>query len=123
MSSATRQADGDLRDSSLLSIAAVAKRCGVSTRAVYRWINSEGLPVHRLPGTGARPITRIASSDLDQWLDGHRHDFAEEKNDDRKLQLDGRRFFKTETSDARTGKRLDTPRAPGSRVPAKREAV
>jgi len=115
MISTPRQADGDPRDSSqLLSVDDVARRCAVSKRTVYRWLD-DGLICLRLPGTGARPILRIDSDDLDQWLGRHRHDFAEEKNDDRKLQLDGRRFFKADTSDARTKTRLDIRVAPASR--------
>ena len=124
MSSVLLQADGDLRDSSqLLSVSDVARRCGVSKRTVYRWLD-DGLPCLRLPGTGARPILRIDSDDLDQWLDAHRHDFANEKKEDRKLTLDGRRFFKPGTSAARTKTRLDTssgsPSRPATRLEARR---
>ena len=74
--------DWDIRQSKetqerqLLTVADVASACGVSIRTVYRWIENDGLPVHRIPGVGARPLLRIASDDLDEWLGQYRHDYA-----------------------------------------------
>jgi excisionase family DNA binding protein len=78
----------------LLRIQTVADLCGVSTRAVYRWLNHGELPLLRLPGTGMRPILRIASHDFDAWLERHRHDPEVEKEVEKKtLDLAGIRFM------------------------------
>ena len=77
----------------LLSIEAVASRCGVSPRTVRRWIEKENLPVHHLPGIGRRGIVRIAPADLDNWLSRHRHDPEVEATRDQTIQLDGVRFM------------------------------
>ena len=79
----------------LLSINEVAERCGVSGRTVYRWLNHDGLPTHRLPTTGLRPILRIAEADLDVWLQGHRQDPEIAEAAQRTLRLDGMRFMST----------------------------
>jgi excisionase family DNA binding protein len=79
----------------LFSIHDVAKACSVSTRIVYRWINDDHLPVHRIPGSGARGILRIDREDLDCWLRKYRHDFAEDDNiPPQTMTLYGRRFIK-----------------------------
>ena len=109
------QADGNQRDSGqLLSVGTVAKHCGVSVRTVYRWLN-DGLVCHRLSGAGARPILRVDSGDLDQWLGRFRHDFAEERASNRTLRLAGRRFIKAATSSGRPCNRLDKAATPPSR--------
>ena len=83
----------------MMSIADVATRCGVSKRTVHRWINDDGLPVHRMPGSGSRPITRVGSSDLRGWLDQHRHSSAaDDEHNKRTLRLDGRRFIRAGSS-------------------------
>jgi len=116
-----RQAEEGLEGGSrLLTVARVAEQCAVSTRTVYRWIGSEGLPVHRIPGTGARPILRIDSGDLDQWLSQYRHDLAEEKASDRTLRLDGRRFIPVGESLFPEESDLDARKNPASRVPPER---
>ena len=76
----------------LLTIESVAELCGVSSRTVYRWLDREGLPVHRIPGTGARPILRIAQDDLDDWLGQYRHDPAA-KTPEQTIRLEGRRLL------------------------------
>jgi excisionase family DNA binding protein len=94
----------------LLKIETVATLCEVSKRTVYRWLNREGLPAHRIPGVGARPILRIAQTDLDAWLQRHRHDPEVEKAaTQRTLRLDGIRFMQPAPPDS--GKhQLDTRR-------------
>jgi excisionase family DNA binding protein len=84
----------DKNSRQLFRLQTVADLCGVSTREVYRWLNHGELPVHRLPGTGMRPILRIANQDLDAWLDRHRHDPEVEKEAAKKtLDLAGIRFM------------------------------
>lgn len=93
----------------LLSIAGAAERCGVCRKTVDTWISKEGLPVHRLPGRGAKGMLRIAVDDLTDWLSQHRHDVAEEKKHDRRtLRLEGRRFLAVD------GKSLGTSPVPAS---------
>jgi excisionase family DNA binding protein len=75
----------------LLTYEEAALRCGVSARTVRRWVSDGGLPVHRLPGAGARPISRISETDLESWLGSRRAVI-----DDREaptLRLDGRRLI------------------------------
>ena len=79
----------------LLSISDVAEQCGVCERTVRTWIAEDGLPVHRIPGRGARGIHRVAQDDLDEWIRRYRHNFAEEKKEKpQTMRLDGRRFFR-----------------------------
>jgi excisionase family DNA binding protein len=77
----------------LLKIDDVAEMCSISKRTVYRWIDSEGLPVHRFPGSGRASILRIANDDLADWLGQYRHDFAEENKPEQIVKLNGRRFI------------------------------
>src|SRR5947209_70723 len=53
--------------STLLTAAGVAERCGVSLRAVRRWIAAGDLAVHRL----GRAI-RVSEADLERFLAAHR---------------------------------------------------
>lgn len=63
----------------MLSINAVAALCEVSRNTVYRWIETEGLPVHRLPsGRGSRPVIRIDSEKLTEWIDSYLSDKPKE---------------------------------------------
>ena len=99
-----------------MTVAGVASHCAVSVRTVYRWIERDGLPVHRLPGAGASPITRVSRHDLDDWLSTARQAPADVGRDDvPKLRLDGRKFIQTKAPSAKTKIRLDTPRARASR--------
>jgi hypothetical protein len=94
----------------LLSVHAVAKACGVSVRTVYRWLGPDGLPVHRIPGAGARPILRIAQDDLDAFLARHRHDpEVEQAAANRTFHLDGMRSMRPASPDSRNSE-LDTRR-------------
>jgi excisionase family DNA binding protein len=102
----------------LLKVEAVAELCGVSTRTVYRWLNREGLPVHRIPGAGLRPILRISQADLDAWLSRHRHDpEVEADKPKRTMRLEGMRFMRT--SSAADKIQLDTSRRFRPRVSQK----
>jgi excisionase family DNA binding protein len=95
-------AGGRTSDKRLLPINEVARQCGVSKRTVYRWIAADELPVHRIPGTGLRPILRIAQDDLDLWLDSHRHDpDIENAYRDRTFRLDGNRYMQPPPSKGR----------------------
>ena len=79
----------------LLSVSDVAVRCGVCERTVRTWIAEDGLPVHRIPGRGARGILRVAQDDLDIWLGQYRHNCAEENDKkDKTIRLEGRRFIR-----------------------------
>jgi len=76
----------------LLSLEQVAAWCSVSCRTVRRWMD-DGLPVHRLPGKGARPIVRIAREDLNDWIRRHRFDPSLSPSATQTIRLDGRRFL------------------------------
>ncbi|QNN21565.1 helix-turn-helix domain-containing protein [Planctomycetales bacterium ZRK34] len=77
----------------ILTLLQVAEICGVSRRTVLRWIHDHGLPVHRLPGAGTRPILAVRCSDLDDWLDQHRHD-PSQLTEEAVLRLEGQRFLR-----------------------------
>jgi uncharacterized protein len=47
----------------------VASHLGVRKESVYRWIDSRGLPVHRLGR-----LFRFRLSEIDAWVSGHRGD-------------------------------------------------
>ena len=49
--------------SPLLSVAAVARHCGVSNKTVYRWIDRGELPALKLGG-----LLRVDPSDLEFFL-------------------------------------------------------
>lgn len=94
----------------LLKVETVAALCEVSIRTVYRWLGPDGLPIYRFPGTGSRPILRIAQDDLDGFLARHRHDPEVEKAAaQRTLRLDGIRFMRQTSPDSRKPE-LDTRR-------------
>ena len=104
---------------SLLKIETVAEQCGVSIRTVQRWIERDDLTVHRLPGTGLRPILRIAEADLEMWLDRHRHDpEVEGAGGQQTIRLDGIRFIKTASPES-SKPELDTSRRFRPRVERK----
>ena len=75
----------------LLSIADAARQCGVSARTLRRWIN-DGLPVHRMPGGGARLMVRISTKDLAGWLRQFRHEAGPEDNS-QVIRLEGRHWI------------------------------
>ena len=101
----------------LFRIEEVAQRCGVSKRTVYRWIGSEHLPTHALPGSGRAKMLRIDSDDLETWLAMFRHDVADDRDgDSQKLCLEGRRFIKGAKSSAASKSGLDSRSVPASRV-------
>lgn len=77
----------------MLKVSDVAANCGVSPKTVYRWINNDELPVHRLPGSGSRGITLISPADLEAWLRRHRVDPS--LCDQQVIKLEGRRYFKS----------------------------
>lgn len=77
----------------ILTLPQVAESCGVSRRTVLRWIHDHGLTVHRLPGAGTRPILAVRQSDLDDWLDQHRHD-PSQITEEAVLRLEGQRFLR-----------------------------
>jgi excisionase family DNA binding protein len=49
----------------LISVGAIAKRCGVSNTTVLRWINTKQLPAFKLPGGHFR----IDRTDFSRFLD------------------------------------------------------
>jgi hypothetical protein len=113
---ALRRDQGHHGGERLLSVHAVARACGVSVRTVYRWLGPpDGLPVHLLPGTGTRPILRVAQEDLDAFLARHRHDpEVVDAAKNRTFHLDGMRFMRPTSTES--GKpELDT-RRPGRPV-------
>ena len=92
----------------LLRISEVATSCSVSARTVYRWIERDGLPVHRIPGAGVREIRRISAEDLDEWLSHHRYDLAAANaSTQQTLQLNGRRFISSIPAETNRKNRLD----------------
>lgn len=77
----------------MLSVCAVAKLLNLSTSTIYRWINSQGLPVHQLPsGAGLRQIIRISLEDLNNWLEAYRVDLSDTEVEEPVLRLEGRIF-------------------------------
>ena len=98
----------------LLSIADAATQCGVSARTVRRWID-EGLPVHRIPGSGARFIVRLSTVDLGKWLRQFRHE-AEEDDGSRTIHLAGRRWIQCGSGRTSPDQGLDDPGRPRPRV-------
>jgi excisionase family DNA binding protein len=77
---------------SLMRVGQVAEYCGVSYCVVYRWITDEDLPVHRLPGSGIRPITLISREDLESFLARHRHETYLPREET--VKLNGRRLLR-----------------------------
>jgi excisionase family DNA binding protein len=82
--------------SRLLDLDEVAERCSVSTKTVRRWIEGDGLPVHRLPGNGLRPIIRVAEDDLENWRHRFRRDVAKEHEKEPVLRFKGMRFLRND---------------------------
>ena len=108
----------------LLKIEDVAERCGTSKRTVYRWIESDDLPVHRFPGSGKAGILRIDQDDLDNWLAQYRHDFTKEaEKHEQTIKLDGRRFIKPSKSFSAGKKSLDQKPNWRSRVAPKKKGT
>ena len=100
----------------LMTVAEVARQCSVSTRTVYRWIRN-GLPIHRIPGTGARPILRISRRDLDECLSKTRQTSTDvARVDSPTIRLDGRKFIRITTAPVAPENRLDTRHDRASRV-------
>lgn len=97
----------------LISIAKVAEICGVSIHTVYHWLDKEGLPVHQMPGRRVRPILRIDRQDLDNWLAGHRHDPAQQKQAEPTIRLNGRRYISVHPQNWRGRKTRSTRIAAG----------
>lgn len=110
-----RSEQPDAATARLHSLDEVAALCSVSKRTVQRWIDDDGLPIHRIPGAGARGIVRIAESDLTEWLSQFRKRAAD-KADRPVLRLNGRRFTKNPSDSPENG--LDHRSSPRSRVPA-----
>lgn len=77
----------------LLKISDVAVRCGVSEKVISRWIEEDGLPVHRLPGRGGRHLSLIHRHDLDTWLAQFRVETHGDGDFDPMIKINGRRFF------------------------------
>lgn len=77
-----------------MTVTDVAASCGVSMKTVRRWINNEGLPSVRICGAGARAMTFVLPSDLDQWLQAARHESSQEKDQEQSVQIHGRRFVR-----------------------------
>lgn len=50
-----------------MRIDGAAAYLGVTTRTIDRYIEEQGLPVHRI-GTGPKPRKYFFRSDLDEWL-------------------------------------------------------
>jgi excisionase family DNA binding protein len=108
----------------LLKVEDVATRCSTSKRTVYRWIEGDGLPVHRIPGSGKAGILRIDEDDLDTWLAQYRHDFTKEaEKHEQTIKLHGRRFIKSGKSFPAGEKRIDQKAQWRSRVPAKQKGT
>lgn len=84
-------ANADKSEAKFLRVADVAQRCSVSVKTVYRWIG-EGLPIHQMPGSGARGIILIAGIDLEVWLRQYRREPVPQPA---KLRLSGRRLIKS----------------------------
>ena len=78
--------------SAYMKVGKVAKYCGVSYHAVYRWITSNQLPVHHLPGSGSRPLTLICRADLELFLAKHRREQYEPP--EQTMKLGGRRLLR-----------------------------
>ena len=82
----------------MLTVPQVAAACGVSARTVKRWIHDDGLPIHRLPGTGTRPIMAVSRPDLDEWLSRFRSDPDRQTDADTTFSLRGPRFLRDRSS-------------------------
>jgi len=91
-----------------LRVSEVAASCGVSTKTVQRWIESEGLPVVRRRAAGAREITLVLVEDLEDWLRDGRVDPAATPPEPPTVRLHSRRFLREDSS-------LDNHDAPRSR--------
>lgn len=88
---------GEPNQQLLMTVRHVAAMCDVSLKTVSRWIDSEGLPVHRLPGRGGHTIRLVSRDDLDSWLARFRHDPTDADDADGSvIRLDGRRFFEAD---------------------------
>ena len=115
-----RQSDAALTKR-MLSVSDVAAICGVSTRTVYRWMDEDDLPVHHIPGSGARPIRRVDRNDLDEWLRQYSHKFAEEMAAaTQTIRLNGRKFIARKGSFRSPNSGLDSSRSPASGVPPRK---
>ena len=77
-----------------MTVKDVAAACGISAKTVRRWISNEGLPSVRVCGAGARAMTFVLPSDLDQWLQDARHDSSQMNDQDGSVQIHGRRFVR-----------------------------
>ena len=88
-----RFSDDQPRRQLLMTVGQTAATCGVSSKTVKRWIADDGLPVHRLPGSGARPIMAVSRTDLDEWLAQYRHDPRHAAETDKTFTVQGRRFL------------------------------
>lgn len=91
----------DARMRVLLRLDEVARLCGVSVKTVRRWVDGEGLPVIRIAGAGARPMTFVAPRDLDEWIDKRRRVDHPDEGDPRTVRLNGRRFINSDKSNER----------------------
>jgi len=79
----------------LLRVPEAAALCGVSSKTVSRWIESEKLPIIRPQGQGSRPMTLIARKDLDAWIEEHRtvHEASPDAHKPT-VSIGGRRFVR-----------------------------
>ena len=104
----------------LMTVFDVAERCRVSARTVYRWID-DGLPVHRIPGSGARLIVRLSTEDLAEWLHQFRHEEGA-GDDSQTIHLAGRRWIQNGLPSLSPNQGLDDRRRsrPGVLHPRKR---
>ena len=94
--------NADIQDSSnptervLLRVADVARMCGVSRKTVDYWIASAQLPSVQLPGRGARLMTFVSPTDLDDWVASNRSIHQDPKsNPQPTVTIKGRRFIQT----------------------------
>ena len=77
----------------MMTINEAATYCGVCRRIFSRWISKEGLPVHRLPGSGGEPMKRIDRYELDDWLDKFCTVINLQNEKPKTWKLSQRRFF------------------------------
>lgn len=104
---------------SMLSVKAVAALCGVSRHTVYRWINNDGLPTIRLPGSGMRGILRIVADELHQWREQFHHQVKQISESEKTFTLKGRRFTSNKKTESFSKNKLDQRNHPASRVSIK----
>ena len=80
----------------LLKVPEVAALCGVSSKTVSRWIESGEIPTIRPLGMGARPMTLVARSDLDVWIDKNRTIHRDQTSAHKPtVTIHGRRFVRS----------------------------